>query len=63
MGNMKTETISQSLERLSPVEREQLDIQAKQANMTTSEYVEFVNKSQIYRNAEEVMKLNKAKLN
>jgi len=50
---MKTETISQSLEHLSKIERAELDKLAANVGMTTPEYVEFANKSQIYRNAEE----------
>lgn len=51
--------LTQHLNRLSDQEREELNRRAADAGMTVEDWIAFSHKAQIYRNAEEVLKIRK----
>ena len=52
--------LTQSLDKLTPQERRQLEKLAEQAGMTVAEWVEYAQKAQIYHNAAELLTGNAA---
>lgn len=53
-------TLTQSLDKLTPQERQQLEKLAAKAGMTVAEWIEYAQKAQIYHNAQELLNGNAA---